>query len=192
MLGSHRNASDNLAVSKPARTRVKGVRKMRSIRGLGDNLLPVLLAVMGLAVGLMPVHPAAASSKNGYWAVAYRLKGAGWAAASAGTQHEAIRLAKAQCDKTDPKPGGRHYTDCILSQAFSTDDNACVHIFEAFNSGFAVFVGSSLGARTGNAAAEAAEEAHNRCLNRPGFTSSICGVFVRPNQAATYCSKQFR
>lgn len=151
----------------------------------------MMLAVIGLAASLVLTHSAAAFAGDGYWAVAYRLKGTGWAVAKGGTPQEAVKLAKIECDKTKSKPS-RFYTKCILSQAFSIDDDACVHLFEAFQSSFSLFVGSSHGARTGNAAGEAAEEAYNRCLNTPGHTRSTCGSFVRPNQAATYCSRQFR
>ena len=163
---------------------------MRWIFGHGNNRISTMLAVICFIGVLMQAYPAAAASKGGYWAVAYRMAGSGWGAAKAQTRQEAIKLAKEKCNKIKPRPG--RYTNCILSQAYSIDENACVHLFEAFNSSFALFVGSSYGARTGNAANEAAKEAHTRCLNTPGFTSSICGAFVRPNQTATYCSKQFR
>lgn len=148
----------------------------------------ILFCLASISLLILPSEVNSASN-NGYWAVAYRLKGSGWGAAKASTRQEAIELAKAECQKTEPRPG--RYTHCILSQSFSVEDNACVHLFEAFSSSFALFVGSSHGARTGNAAREAADEAHQRCLNTPGFTSSICGSFVRPDQAATYCSRDF-
>lgn len=146
---------------------------------------------LGLAGLLILPGQASPAAEDAYWAVAYRAKGSGWGAAKASAKQEAVKRAKAECEKTEPKPG-RHYTNCILSQSFSVNDDACVHLFEAFSSSFALFVGSSYGARTGNAAREAAEEAHERCLNTPGFTNSICGSFVRPSQKATYCSRDFR
>lgn len=153
--------------------------------------LSIFFIIVFNFAGLISVNKSLeASPKKDYWAVAYRYVGSGWGSGSGQTPQEAIRRAQEVCDKTKPKVA--RYTTCALTRSFNTKDTACVHFFEAYSSSHVVFVGMSYGTSTSDAARDAAVIAQKQCVSKPGFTSTICGSFVRPHNIATFCSKHFR